>query len=829
MGSSYKQVIIVPFSKIDEIEKGQVGIKGANLGKLLSLRIPVPNGFIVTADTFNLHLAHNNLYEFIQKEISSIEPSDSVRIENASKRIRSSILKVGIAKEIQTVIEKAYAALSGFSDCYIAVRSSTPKESLKEGGTIQYATFLNVKGKDEVVRKVKECWASVFSPQNIFYLINQRTDISSISMAVVVQKMVQAEVSGVMFTLNPIDNDKSKVSIEAVLGLGEVLTDGQITPDSYLVNKESGEILEKHIVPQEWMLVRKGRTKKGEDPNVKVKISEVWKTKQKLENKYIEKLLRVGKVIEDYFGEPCEIEWAYEGGKIWIVQTRPVLTLKMEEESWKRTPTLAVLRSKVEAASTMSPKDAKGPSKREEILINTEDLSKRPSCVLLKGRGIGSGVVSGKVKIVAFPKQLGSFMEGVVLVTPSLTEDYKDKLGGVVGIITDEGGRNSHVEDIAKEAGVPCISDAQIATRILREDEVVTINANSGEVLSGASQEGLLYAEKLLQLRSRTEGQMAKKRVDVSKAKAVDKDSGVSNVKTATKVFVNISDLSMAPNVALMGADGVGVISGEELLKEAGVHPQLALRRRGGKDQIVSALTLGIFRVAKSFEPRPVIYKLSNLSSSEYRKLQGGEEFEVEEANPMIGLRGASRFSEYPDEVRLELEALRSVRNKENLRNVWLAIPFVRTYKELLEVKHEISAFGFKRSSTFKLFITAEVPSCVIRIGKLLEIGIDGVIMDTDLLAQLILAIDKSNPKIGEYYKDNHMSVLWAVENVIKACNKARVHSQILAHVNSFTQRNIKKFVKWGVSSISVSPDILSQTREFVAEAERELFSRRKR
>lgn len=826
MKTTHKQIGIVPFSRASEVEEELIGSKAVNLGKLLSLRVPVPNGFIITTAAFEYHCTRHNLYEFFQKELAGVDAADSVRLENASKRIRSGLLKPKIDEGLEKTISKAYASLSGFSDSYVAIRSSSPFKDAKSG-TGQYSTFLNIRGKEDVVEKVKYCWASLFSPQNLFYILSRGMNLDKLNMAVIVQRMIQSEVSGVMFTINPIDNDKTKMSIEAVLGLGEVLVDGQLTPDSYLVDKKEVEVLDKHIVPQEWMLVRKGRAKKGEDPNVKVKVSTVWKTRQKLENKYIKRLVKVGKVIEDQLGQPQDIEWAYEGGKVWIVQSRPVITLKIEEESWKKTPTLAALRAKVNSGEKEGTK--------QKMAKGVEDVKDAKTAdVLLTGKGAFGGVASGEVKVVNSEQDMKGVKKGTILVVPYLSRDHKGEFEKVVAVVTDEGGRESYAAFLCRKLGIPCIIDAQIATKVLRDGEMITVDGSSGEVVAGTTEEGLLATEKILQRLSKQEeievsgtaGKMGETEESISLPEDVDKKK---EVKTATKVFVNMDDPNLASNIAMKNVDGAAVINSELIIKQAGVHPRVALKRRGGKDQIVSALSLTLFRIAKSFDPRPVIYKLSNLLSDDYLNLQGGGEFETTEGNPMLGMRGASRFIAHPEEVELELEAVRNVRNKENIRNIWIAIPHVRTYKELREVKYLVSASGFKRSSTFKLFITADVPSAVIRIEKLLDIGVDGVIINIDELSQLILGVDKSNPKLQGGYKEPHPAVMWAIERVIKACNKAKVHSQVNGHVISTTPKVIKELVKWGLTSITVNSDLLDQTREYIAEAEKSLLRRRKR
>lgn len=831
------KIAIIPFSKLSKLGEDLVGLKGTNLGRLISLRIPVPNGFVVTTDVFNQHFRKHNLYDFIEKELSVIDPSDSVRLENASKRIRSGIAKFGISKELAEKIAKAYAAVSGFADAYVAVRSSMPFENKgSEMYPRELSTFLNIKGSDAVVENVKRVWTSLYTPQNLFNALSRSMNLADMKMAVIVQKMVQAEASGIMYTINPIDDDSSKVTLEAVLGLGEVLIHGEIMPDSYIIEKESGEILEKHIIPQEWMLVRKGRTKKGEDPNIKVKVSDVWRTRQKLENKYIDKLVKIGVGIEKEFGEAQNIEWVYEGGKIWIVQTRKITKLDIKEESWKETPTFEALRSKIGDSKGLSRKKTqilkpkkkdirKEVSKTHKTTFAKKGEKKDGLQILLVGKVSMGGVVSGPVRIVKSARRLSNIQEGSIVVTPSLNFKLINKLQGIVAIITDDQDNDSYAATLAQKLGIPCVIDTQIATKVMRNGEFVTINGDTGKIFAGTSEKGLSNAERILQSRKETE--VMKKEV-TKKVEPIKKDQ-TSIVKTATKVFVSIDDPNLAPTIATGDIDGVGVVQSEFMFSKIDLHPQEALKKKRNIEETVKALTVGLYRVARSFEPRPVIYRLNDMKSTEFASLGGGSEIETVEQNPMLGLRGAGRFLTYPDEIKLEIEAIRTIRNKENVKNVWLAIPFVRTYKELRDMKKLISSFGFRRSSTFKIFMVAEVPSAVVRIEKLLDVGIDGVIVDTDDLAQLMLGVDRANPRLGEYNYSSHPALLWSLERVIKACNKYNVHSLVSSKSITSLTKVIEKLVKWGVTSISVESEEVSKVRGIIHDVEKKILVRRKR
>ena len=835
MKNKEKDIIIVPFKNVVEVSEEIIGKKASNLGEVLALRLPVPQGYVITTNAFDYQFELNKISEFIDQELKDLDISDSVRLENASKKIRSKILNIEINDQLKDMFKKAYSSLSGFTDSYVALRSSSPVFDIKnETVSNNYSTYLNVRGKEEVLDKIKYCWASMFSPQNLFSVLSRGIAARDIKLAVIVQKMIQAEVSGIMFTMNPIDNDNSKISIECVLVLGESLMSGQISPDNYLVDKESGKVLEKKILPQNWMLVRKGKTKKGEEPNVKVNVSNIWKVKQKLENKYIENLVTIGKKVEEKLKQPQEIEWVYEGGKLWIIQVRPVTTLEMPEDSWRETPTFAELKAKTRL---MSSKDSKSKTDSVQKLptvidkpVPTPAKTKQVGkTVLLSGRGVQEGIVSGSVKIINNPSELKNIQRASIIVTSRITPEFDNKLDKVVGIVADKSGTDSYGIILAKSLKIPCIVDTHIATKVLRNLEEITLDGTKGDVIAGATDSGRTLAEKILHAREdKVEKKESEKAIIKGKKKQVQ-EKEVEVLKTATKVFVNIEDADKSPNISSEQIDGVGRFSPVNVYNEIGVHPQMILKKNSLKKKFQESLVLNLFRVSRSFEPKPVLYRLSDMTSDKYRDLEGGNQFEKQDENPLLGLRGSSRFIEYNDELELELEAIKVIRNKENIRNLWIEIPYVRTFKELKEMKQLISGFGFRRSSTFKLFFTVAVPSTIVRIGKLLELGLDGVVLDLNLLSQLMLGIDSTNMKLKDLTKGTHLSILWAVEKVVKACNKKKVQSIIVGDMVSDNLNLIKKLVEIGVGTVSVDNEVVSEVRKTIYDQETKVLRSKRR
>ncbi|MBU0976220.1 MAG: PEP/pyruvate-binding domain-containing protein [Patescibacteria group bacterium] len=827
-----KDIIVVPFSKLGEVEPGIVGTKAFNIGKVYGIRLPVPLGFVITTHAHDHFILANRLEQMIAEELSNLDPSDSLRLESASKKIRRAILKGDLESEAKKIFERAYTSLSGFSDAYVAIRSSFPFEDLvSDPFSKQSSTYLNVKGKKDVVEKIKYCWASMYTPQNIFFLLSKGHDLSSLKVAIIVQKMIQAEASGILFTQNPVDNDKSKMSIECVLGLGESLARGELVPDNYLVEKEGLKVLEKKIVPQDWMLVRKGRVRKGEDPNIKVKVSEVWKVRQKLENKYITRLVKLGISLEKHFDQPMEIEWIYEGGRVWVVQARPITRLEIKEDSWKTTPTFAQLKAKVEYEGQIKKpevdvKKSTGEGFKVENLKADSTIS--GGQVLIVGKSGNAGLTSGIVNIVRFPKQLSSVKRGSVLVTETVTPKFEGKLNGVVGIVTDEVGRDSYAQIVAKGLGIPCIVDTKIATKVLRNSEHITVDGGDGKVYSGKNDQGMLKAEKILQSQ---EEQVVKPAQEKSSwAVDVSTPEPETDIKTATKLYIDIEDPNKAPNLAHRYVDGVGFYSSEKVIRESGIHPQVILKKNKLKKDFINELVLGLYRVSRSFEPKPVFYHLSSMLSSEYFVLEGSGGYEPKGLNPKMGLSGASRFIKNPEELELELEAIRVVRNKENVKNISIVVPYVRTFRELKEMKRTIGSFGFRRSSTFKILFSVDIPSAVLNLERLLDLEVDGVVVDLNKLSEMLLGTDADLDSLQKSsYKVNHSALMWSLEKIIKTANKYKVASIIRGNVLLDNEKLLEQIVKLGASAISVNPDGAYEIKKKVSEFENSLLMKKKR
>lgn len=767
-----KNKYILWFNEVGKKDLALVGGKGANLGEMASFGIPVPKGFIVTSQAYSDFLDENELLPKIKESLYDLDTTDPQTINEASQNVKRLILKGTISKEISQEIINAYLKQGRLlKHALVAIRSSATAEDLPDASFAgQQATFLNVQGEARVVELVKECWASLFEPRAIFYREEKGFDHFKVGMAVPVQEMVPSQVSGVMFTVDPVTNDKKTVIIEAIWGLGEYIVQGKITPDRYLVDKKSLEVIQTHVSPQSVQLVKVG------DLNKQRPVAKKLQLKRKLTNKQIKELTRWGLKIHKHYFFPQDIEWALDKGKFWILQTRPVTTLK---------------------------KFSPNKSKSEEI--------KRK--VILKGVAAGPGLVSGLVQIVKSAKELKKVEKGEILVTSMTTPDFVLAMKKAVAIVTDKGGQTSHAAIVSRELGIPCVVGTEKATKVLKNGRAITVNGAKGEIYSGGLTKSSLKSTK------------ADKQKE-SKLAGPDPLAGQSlSLKTATKIYVNLGEPQLAESVSSRNVDGVGLLRAEFMMAEIGVHPKKVIKD-GKQKMFVNKLATNLEVFCEKFKPRPVVYRSSDFKTNEYRNLVGGKSFEPEEENPLLGYRGAFRYLTDPKVFELELRAIKKVRNKMGLKNLWLMIPFCRTPRELMEVKKLVVSEGLIRSPSFKLWLMVEIPSNVILLDDFIKVGIDGVSIGSNDLTMLVLGVDRDNAELAKDFNEQDPAVLWALKRTIETCQKAKVTSSICGQAPSVYPDLVENLVKWGISSLSVNPDAIERTRDLVYQAERRLVNR---
>lgn len=756
---------VVWFKEVGKEDVGTVGGKGANLGEMTQEGFPVPPGFIVTAQAYFHFLDEAGIRDELRDALHGLNVNDSAELAAVSQKVRRIITGSIFPKDIANEVIPAYFKLEKdvLKHPLVAVRSSATAEDLPTASFAgQQATFLDVKGEANLLEKIKEAWASLFTARAIFYRVTNKFDHFTVGIAIPIQRMVESEMSGIMFTIDPVTNDKSKVVIEAILGLGEMIVQGSVTPDHYEVDKSSGNILTKVVHIQEKIMERiSGKTSVSP-------LSKLRGSKQKLTDKQIQEIADLGKRLEKHYFFPQDSEWAIEDGKLYVVQTRPVTTTGKS------------------AANSRQSSDS----------LMTES---RKLTALLKGDPASPGVKSGPVTILSGPKELSKIHAGDVLVAQMTNPDFVPAMKKAVAIVTERGGRTSHAAIVSRELGIPAVVGAAGAMKMLKDGMVITVNGTTGEIYKGA--------------------------VSVSGSQTPLRAKPLEKLKTATKVYVNLAQAERAKEVGKLYADGVGLLRAEFIMASVGIHPKKIIAD-GKQKMFIDLVSAQIESIASAFAPRPVVYRTTDFKTNEYHNLKGGAAYEPEEPNPMLGFRGAARYIANPEVFELELEAIKTVRNKMGYKNLWIMIPFVRTPEELREVKKMVAASGLARSSTFKLWMMVEIPTNVLRIEDFLDIGIDGVSIGSNDLTMLTLGTDRDNSEVAHDFSELDPSVLWSFERVIKACDKRGVTTSMCGQAPSDYPDLVEKLVAWGITSVSVNPDAVDHVRETVAESERRLVSK---
>jgi pyruvate,water dikinase len=751
------------FKETTKADIAQVGGKGANLGEMFGARFPVPDGFCVTAEAYFEFLAKTDLKAKIESELAGLDVQDSKKLQATSKDIKKLIMSAEMPSETETSIQEAYQKLG--SDHFVAVRSSATAEDLPEASFAgQQATFLNIKGDAALLKAVKECWASLFESRAIFYRVENKFDHMQVGIAVPVQIMVQSDASGIMFTVDPVTDDMTRIMIEAGLGLGEAIVSGSVTPDRYLVDKQSMQIIDKEINHQEWQI---NKTDSGDKH---VSLTSKQKAEQKISDKAILELAKLGADLEKHYNAPQDIEWAVEGDKVYIVQTRPITTLKAKSGDVEATP-----------------------------VDNAVDATNAK--VILKGAAASTGIGSGKVVVIHSPNEIDQIKEGDVLVTEMTTPDFVPAMKRASAIVTDQGGRTCHAAIVSREIGIPCVVGTETATKDLKTGQTISVDGAKGIVYEGI--------------------------IKVAKAKTVREGLGTMTGQheapiTATKIYVNLAEVELAEEIARRDVDGVGLLRAEFIIAAMGKHPR-AMIDEGKSAEFVDKLADGLRRFASAFNPRPVTYRATDFKTNEYKNLEGGDKYEQHEDNPMIGYRGASRYIKEPDLFKLELEAIRRIWS-EDLSNLHLMIPFVRTTTELKAVLKLVDNSGLRENKDFHVLMMAEIPANVILIEEFLACGVDGISIGSNDLTQLTLGIDRDNAKLEEEFDERNPAVMQSMAKLIRKTREAGKTVSICGQAPSDYPEVVQLFVENGATSISVNPDAIEKTRNVVASIEKRIL-----
>jgi len=758
---------VVWFKELRKDSIPTAGGKGANIGEMLTLHLPVPNGFAVTAQTYGEYLEKTKIQPKILKLLENLNVEDTDKLQSVAQKIQDLIVSTPMPQNMVEEIMYTYEMLGSEKqkasdlvepkEVFVAVRSSATAEDLPEASFAgQQATFLNVKGKENVVTAVLACWASLFTARAIYYRVKNNFDHSKVLISALVQKMVNAEKSGIMFTVNPSTNHADEIVIEAIYGLGELIVGGEVNPDFYLVDKKTRDIKKIEVRKKDYGLFRND---KGE--NEKKLIPKDKQERQVLNEKQIKELARLGKKLEDHYGKPQDIEWAVEKEEVFIVQTRAVTTFKAHT-------------------------------------IERPDIADETGKILLKGETASAGVYAGPVRIVHDPSELHKIQKGDILVTPMTTPDMVPAMQRAGAIVTNEGGMTCHAAIVSREMGTPCIVGTQHATDLLKDGEIITVHATRGIVYEGKIEIAATAEQKI--------------------EEALPQSGADLVTATEIKVIMDLPDF--ASKTAATGADGVGLVRLEIMIANGSIHPAEYVRQKREEDY-VHLLKEGIRKIAKAFVHKPVWIRCSDMRSDEYRNLQGGDK-EPHETDPMIGWHGIRRLLDEPKILRAEFQAVKELHD-EGFDNIGIMLPFIIRTEELKKAKEMMREVGLEPCKEIDFGIMVETPAACWIIEDICKEGISFVSFGTNDLTQLTLGIDRNNERLAHLFSEMHPAVLGEIAKVIQTCKKYKVKTSICGQAGSKPEM-AEFLVRQGVDSISANADAVEQIRHTVAKAEKKLL-----
>ena len=734
----------------------EAGGKGANMGEMVAAELPVPPGFVVLRDSYLASMRGGGVSDELNAahREALLAAGDPGRFDEMCAKMKALVLQAGMTEDVRDRILQAYRAMG--ADSFVAVRSSATGE---DGADASFAgmneTFTNVRGEQDLIEKVGQCWASLFGPRVVAYRAS-RGFTADPAMAVVVQLMIASERSGVAFTADPTTDATDRVVVEGAFGQGEVVVSGSVEPDTYVVAKETGEILSRRMGYKSFKIIRGAD---GKDQ--RIDLDEVQAEAQVLNDDEIRAIADIAVRSERHAGCPQDTEWAIADGTTYIVQTRPITTLN---------------------------RAGKPTAEQHEVL--------------LQGLPAVPGAASGEVRVLMDVSDGARLQDGEILVAQMTNPDWLPTMRRAAALVTDTGGMTCHAAIVARELGVPCIVGARTATKDLTDGMVVTVDGTHGRVLAGRIPD--TQATPAVTVTSEPVHQI------------------VAEV-TATKIYVNVAMPDAAERAAGLDVEGVGLLRAELILTDAlnNRHPR-DLIARGEQNTLVDKLAEAVGRVASAFAPRPVIYRATDFRTNEFRQLSGGQAYEPEEHNPMIGYRGCFRYIKQPDVFALELDALARVRERNP--NLHLMIPFVRTKWELEECLELIDASPLGRQRGLHRWVMAEVPSVVYWLPEYVGMGIDGVSIGSNDLTQLMLGVDRDSDVCSELFDESDAAVLDAIGQIITTARRLGITASLCGQAPSTRPDFAEHLVRMGITSISVTPDVVERTRRNVAAAERRLL-----
>jgi pyruvate,water dikinase len=773
---------VIPFTELGMHDVERVGGKNASLGEMIShlsrLGVKVPPGFATTADAFREFLAHGGLDARISKELASLNVDDVEALARSGERIRGWVLETPFPAALEQAIIASWEAMNG-PNIAVAVRSSATAEDLPDASFAgQQETYLNVRGKADLLRTTHQVFASLFNDRAISYRVHQGFEHARVALSAGIQLMVRSDVgsSGVLFTLDTESGFRDVVFVTASYGLGETVVQGAVNPDEFYVYKPALRAGKLAIVRRQLgSKAIKMTYAEGSDAAHRVRtenVSPAERARYCLADADVMALARQALIIEEHYGRPMDIEWGKDGhtGELYILQARP--------------------------------ETVQSRSGREIQRFSLKSHSK----VLTTGRAIGARIGGGAARVIRSISEMSKVQAGDVLVADMTDPDWEPIMKRASAIVTNRGGRTCHAAIIARELGIPAVVGCADATEKVLDGTLVTVSCAEGD--TGSVYEGRLEFEH----------------------QSVKLDA---MPPSPVKLMMNVGNPERAFDFAGIPNSGVGLARLEFIINRMiGVHPRALLefksldstlktqiRAHIGPDEdpvdfFINRLAEGIATIACAFAPQPVIVRLSDFKSNEYANMIGGQKYEPHEENPMIGFRGASRFIDpsFRPCFELECRALRRVRDDMGLTNVQIMVPFVRTLEEARQVVELLAASGLKRGPDgVKLIMMCELPTNALLADRYLEY-FDGMSIGSNDMTQLTLGLDRDSGIVAHLFDERDPAVKAMLSMAIRACRKAGKYVGICGQGPSDHPDLAQWLVSEGIDSISLNPDTVVET-----------------
>ena len=779
------------FKELRMTDVEEVGGKNASLGEMISqlstAGVRVPGGFATTADAYRAFLAHNGLADKINARLSSLNVDDVDALLKTGAEIRQWVVETPFPEQLEKEIAVHYAALIAESgpEASFAVRSSATAEDLPDASFAgQQETFLNISGLENILHAIKEVFASLYNDRAIAYRVHKGFAHADVALSAGIQRMVRSDkgAAGVMFTLDTESGFRDAIFVTASYGLGETVVQGAVNPDEFYVHKpmlREGRpaVIRRNLGSKLIKMIFSTDKVAGKSTHT-VDVAEAERHQFSIRDEEVLELARFADIIEKHYERPMDIEWGRDGtdGRLYILQARPE-TVKSQES-----------KDKVEKFALKS-----------------------YGKVVASGRAIGQKIGVGPVRVVSDPAEMNSVKPGDVLVADMTDPNWEPVMKRASAIVTNRGGRTCHAAIIARELGIPAIVGCGDATETLSEGETVTVSCaegDTGHVYRGAQE---------YEVTTRDLGELP---------------------KIPVKIMMNVGNPELAFDFAQLPNEGVGLARVEFIINNIiGIHPKAILdidrlpaskreeierRARGYTDPVsffTDKLVEGVATIAAAFWPKPVIVRLSDFKSNEYRKLLGGDLYEPEEENPMLGFRGASRYiaQSFQDCFAMECKAMRTVREVLGYTNVQLMVPFVRTLGEAADVEKLLASHGLRRGEhDLKLIMMCEIPSNALLADQFLEY-FDGMSIGSNDLTQLTLGLDRDSGLVASLFDERDPAVKMLLERAIESCNKAGKYIGICGQGPSDHPDLAEWLTEKGITSLSLNPDTVVDTWQQIA------------